>query len=86
VKDTSVTVKKTEPRESPTDVVQSMLIAMEIRRDGLMRCEVVSGSTDSSSLPKSEFKARRLFLREFHRALEQAKGFVFRGSINNMGG
>lgn len=72
--------------ELPTDVVESMLIALEKRRDGLWRCEVVSGSLESSSLPKSEFKKRSHFLREFHRMLEQARGFVFKGAINNMGG
>ncbi len=72
--------------ELPTDVVDSMLIAIEKRRDGQWRCEVVSGSLESSSLPKSGFKPRRLFLREYHRMLEQLQGLIFRGAIRNMGG
>ncbi len=88
MKGTNVT-KKPEPTENPepigkpSDVVQSMLIAIEQRSDGMWRCEVVSGCVDSSSLPKSEFKPRRLFLREYHRMLEQVRGVIFKGAIAN---
>jgi hypothetical protein len=67
----------------PTDVVESMHFVIERRRDGRWRCEIV-GAVDSASVPKAGFKERRLFLREFHRAYEQMKDFVFRGGVRSL--
>ncbi len=74
----------TNPSEQSQRIKRSMLIAIEEREDGLWRCEVVTGTIDSTTPPKSDFKHRREFLRELHRMFEQVRGFVFRGAINRV--
>lgn len=67
----------------PTDIVASIMVSIETRRDGTMRIELTGGG-DASTLPKGDFKSRRLFLRDYTRALEQLNGYVFKGAIRSL--
>ncbi len=71
------------PTPQPTDVVRSMLIEIEERGDGQMRC-TITGGLDSSTVPAGEFKPRRTFLRDFTRLQQQLRDFVFKGAINSL--